>query len=40
MNLLDNKQNELSKFRTRNWEINDESRGTCKDSNQINLKLK
>ena len=28
-NLLDNKSNQPSKFRTRNWvEINDESRGT------------
>ena len=37
--LLDNTQNEPSKFRTRNWvEINDESRGTYNKSNQIKFK--
>ena len=39
INLLDNTQNEPSNFRTRNWaEINDESRGTYKASNQIKFK--
>ena len=39
INLLDNTQNEPSKFRTRNWaEINNESRGAYKDSNQIKFK--
>ena len=39
MNLLDNTQNQPSKFRTRNWvEINCESRGTCNKSNQIKFK--
>ena len=39
INLLDNTQNEPSKCRTRNWvEVNDESRGTNKDSNQIEFK--
>ena len=39
INLLDNTQNEPSKFITRNWvEINDESRGTYKASNQIKFK--
>ena len=39
INLLDNTQNEPSKFRTRNWaEINDESRGAYKDRNQIKFK--
>ena len=37
--MLDNTQNEPSKFRTRIcFEINDESRGTYKDSNQIKCK--
>ena len=37
--LLDNTQNEPSKFRIRNWiEINDESRGTYKATNQIKFK--
>ena len=35
-NVLDNTQNEPSKFRTRNWvEINDESRGKYNKDNQI-----
>ena len=39
INLLDNKTNQPSKFRTRNWfEINDESRGRYNVSNQINFK--
>ena len=39
VNLLDNTQNEESKFKTRNWvEINDESRGTYNDSRQIKFK--
>ena len=39
INLLDNTQNEPSKFRTRTWiEINDESRGTYNFNNQINFK--
>ena len=34
INLLDNKKNWLSKFRTRNWvEINDESKGRYGSSN-------
>ena len=37
--MLDNTQNERSKFRTRNWvEINDESRETYKKDNQIKFK--
>ena len=40
INLLDNTQNEPSKFRTRNWvEINDESRGTYDLIVTLNLKL-
>ena len=36
INLWDITQNELSKFRTRNWvAINNKSRGTYNDSNQI-----
>ena len=36
INLLDNKPNQLSKFKTKNWfEINDESRGTYNKDNQI-----
>ena len=39
INLLDNTTNEPSKFKTRNWaEINDESRGTYNESNQIKFK--
>ena len=39
INLSDNTQNEISKFRTRNWvATNDESQETYKDSNQIKLK--
>ena len=39
LNLLDNTQNEPSKFRTRNWaEINYESRETYKASDQIKSK--
>ena len=37
--MLDNTQNEPSKFRTRNWvEINEESREAYKASNQIKFK--
>ena len=37
MNLLDNKTNQPSKFRRRNWvEINDESRGDYNDDNNDN----
>ena len=40
MNLLDNKLNQLSKFRTKNWvEINEVSRGTCHTNSQIKLKM-
>ena len=36
INLLDDKTNQLSKFRTRNWvEINDESKGKYDNSNII-----
>ena len=39
VNLLDNTQNEESKFKTRNWfEINDESQGTLNASNQTKFK--
>ena len=39
INLLDDARNQPSKFRIKNWvEINDESLGTCKASNQIKLK--
>ena len=39
INLLDKKQNEPSKFRTRIWvEMNDESWGTCNKINQIKFK--
>ena len=39
LNLLDNAQNEPSKFRTRNWaEINDASRETYNASDQIKSK--
>ena len=39
--LLDNTQNEPSKFRTRNWvEINDESQVAYKDNNQIKFNNK
>ena len=39
--LLDNTQNESSKFRTRNWaEINDESQRAYKDNNQIKFNNK
>ena len=37
MNLLDNKTNQPSKFRRRNWvEINNESRGDYNDDNNDN----
>ena len=40
INLLGNTKNEQSKLRTRNWaEINDESPGTHKASNQIKFKV-
>ena len=40
INLLDNKLNQTSKFRTKNWvEINDDARGTYNTNSQINLKL-
>ena len=36
INLLDNTQNELSEFGTKNWfEINDKSRGTYNKGNEI-----
>ena len=36
INLLDNKPNQPTKFRTKNWvEINDESRGKYNKDNQI-----
>ena len=39
ISLLDNTQNELSKFRTTIWvEIKNESRGTYNESNQIKFK--
>ena len=39
INLLDNKSNQPSKFRTKNWvEINDKSRGTYKGNSTINFK--
>ena len=39
INLLDNKSNQPSKFRTRNWvEINDESRGAYNTNTQIKFK--
>ena len=39
INLLDNKPNKLSKFRTKNWiEINDDSRGTYNAGNSIKFK--
>ena len=38
-NLSDDTTNEPSKFRTKNWvEINDESLGTCNESNKIKFK--
>ena len=39
INLLDKTPNQPSKFRTKNWvEINDESRGTHDEVNQIRFK--
>ena len=39
INFLDNKTNQPSKFRTKNWvEINDESRGTYNANSQIKFK--
>ena len=39
INLLDNTQNELSEFGTKNWfEINDKSRGTYNKGNEIKFK--
>ena len=39
INLLDNKPNQHSKFRTKNWiEINDDSRGTSNTNSQIKFK--
>ena len=39
INLLDNTLNQLSKFKAKNWfEINDESRGTYNEDNQIRFK--
>ena len=38
-NLLDNTPNQPSKFKTKNWvEINNESRGSCNEDNQIRFK--
>ena len=40
VNLLNDKSNQPSKFRTRNWvEINDEARGTCSPNKQIKFKI-
>ena len=39
INLLDNKPNQTTKFRTKNWvEINDDSRGTYNTNSQIKFK--
>ena len=39
MNLLDDKTNQTTEFRTRDWaEINDESRGTYNVTNKIKFK--
>ena len=39
INLLDNKTNQPSKFRTKNWvEVNDESRRAYNTNSQIRLK--
>ena len=39
INLLDNKSNQPSKFRTKNWvEINDDSHRTCNTNSQIKFK--
>ena len=39
MNLIDNKPNQPTKFRTKNWvEINDDSRGTYNTNSQIKFK--
>ena len=39
INLLDNTPNQPSKFKTKNWiEINNESRGTHNEDNQIRFK--
>ena len=39
INLLDNTPNQPCKFRTRKWvELNDKSRGTYNEDNQIRLK--
>ena len=39
INLLDNTPNQLSKFKIKNWvEINDESRETYNEDNQIRFK--
>ena len=38
--LLDNKSNQISKFRTKNWvETNDDSRGMYNANSKINLRL-
>ena len=40
MNLLENTQNQLGKFRIKNWvKVNDESRGTYNLIVKLNLKL-
>ena len=39
INFLDNTTNQPSKFKTKNWvEINDKSRGTYNEDNQIRFK--
>ena len=39
INLLDNKLNQPPKFKTKNWvEINDKSRGTYNEDNQVRFK--
>ena len=38
INLLDNTLNQPTKFRTKNWVENDESRGTYNKDNQIRFR--
>ena len=40
INLLENRPNQPTKFRTKKWvEINDESRGTYQKDDKLDLKL-
>ena len=40
INLLDDKLNQPTKFRTKYWaEINDEERGTCNTNSQYRFKI-